>query len=669
MNEQEADTHSPDKVDTKDNAHLSEDSRAKDNEPIGEDSKSEGNENAETTDSSDTSRPTGTLKGLEPKPTEPAPLPESRSTGTPDTTEPKSTETPPPSDGDSKQRPPGAPTPSRPKPHLKIRTSRKRMLMAGVLVVILLLGGFKGVNLYAQSVIDSTDIEIIGIRVTGSGKDYLEVVVDAEVDNPSSRSGSYQDLELDVLYRGKKMGKIKVPSQNIESGKNELAIKSRLFSVSDTVFDSFVRALLDRDEVEIDIKGDIHIGGTLHTSNRLKKTLTIQGFAGLSIEVPRITLENMDNEGIALQAEAKVYNPSSIAINLSESSFDLFCNQSFCNQTRLASFSLSGQSFRPGNNTLRVNLFIPASHEAHYNSLASDIITGRSPEFLIKGNSSGDLLLSRLLQNFQHGYIMNLTSPVEASATSMRLVSQSRDSVVFEIMADVENPSPISLNLTDFEFQAVYKGANIGEIYFLTPTALVPGNNTLVLRMEIDSYTSEAARLFSRYLQGETVELKVKGEHVFSSERLEFALPILLSGSGALSLTIDQLEVVDSNETTIWTNLALSIRGPLQFSGGMENLTLELAREQGTVGLMTLGLFDLTPGDSQTNTSATIIPENESTMRSLVYGIFKGEIANLYLKGSPDAPDLLSRLLSELKLCISLDSRSVELVMKNLTIL
>jgi len=569
-----------------------------------------------------------------------------------------------PSEPTHEKEPESPPQPT-PKQSKAAKKPGKKIMVVAV-VLILLVGGFAGVNFYAQSIIDDTDVELTAIKVTGSGTDHLDVEMSVMVDNPSSRSGSFQDLDLDVLYKGKTMGTIEVPSQELESGKNDLVITSKLISSSKEAFDSFVSDLLAQDEVEVDVEGKIYIGKALHTYNRLEKTITIPGLATLAIEVINITVEEMDGTGIILAVEAEIDNPGKLEMGLGETSFDLFHNQSW-----LASFSFPGDTLTAGSNALSTNLTIPTSREERYNALAADIVAGRSPEFLIKGNATDDLLLSRLLTNFQHQYVMNASSPVSASVTEMSLFSRSKDTVVFEITAELVNPSPVSLDLAEFEFKALYDGVAIGAIEFGDVALLATGTQTHVLKLEISGFTTEAAELFGSYLDGEDVELTVAGSHAFpGSEELEFILPVLLSGEGSLSVAMDAFQVVDSDGTSIQTELSLTIQNPLPFSADdMDDLSLELMNGAESVGEITLASFPLPKGSSELDSSAVLVPASEEAMRSLTHGIFRGEVSELVLKGSSAGTDLLSRLLSGLELGVPLGSQKVTLVMNTMAVL
>ena len=345
----------------------------KDREPANEGAAPKEDENSETKQSSDSQKLESSWTQETPKSTESSTAPirsELSREKTPET--------------------PSSPTPKQPQ---KARSPKKKILAVAV-VFILLVGGFAGVNFYAQSIIDDTTIDVIKIRVTGSGTDHLDVEIYVMVDNPSSRSGTFQDLDLDVIYKGKTMGTIEVPSREIDSGENEgFIVTTKLVSSSDEAFDSFVSDLLAQDEVEVDVEGDIYIGKGLHTYNTLEKTITIPGLAGLAIDVDRINVTEMDDAGITLAVVVEVFNPSRLDIDVGESSFDLFHNQSW-----LASFSFQRGLFGGGGTSYHLtNLTIPASREECYNALAADIVAGLSPEFLITGNSTGDLLLSRAM--------------------------------------------------------------------------------------------------------------------------------------------------------------------------------------------------------------------------------------------------------------------------------
>jgi len=370
------------------------------------------------------------------------------------------------------------------------------------------------------------EIDIHHISIPEGRTDGIDVEINLTVTNPTIIETTLDGLEFEVLYKGSPLATIGT-SGFLETGENMMDLAFLVPSSAGETATTLVSELLEGKNTSFEVRGK--------NSSSLLSRLTaefsydyadnnssLSGLGDLQVEVETISILDGDNTGIYAEVGALVFNPSIIGVTLHGLYFRLLYEGS-----ELAIFETSGY-LKEGMNSMPISLFMPAHVSSSINGLIDAILEGDSADFEIKGEDRDGTLLSRLGATFSYHYVLEDTGGIEAHVRSFQISSIGLFMSKIDVDTMVENDSPISADISSFEFTAYYQGQYLGPVEFDDPH-IIPGSEEKRLTLEVSTITLQNLGILTKLTLGSPVEILIEGKRVFDVENtLEFYLTVTL---------------------------------------------------------------------------------------------------------------------------------------------
>lgn len=372
--------------------------------------------------------------------------------------------------------------------------------------------------------LDDLRIDINNLSIIDSDGDTITVEFKSIIKNPSIIETTLDGLQFDILYNNSIIATFSSTGY-LTVGDNYKNFSLTITTDTIETCKSLFSDIMNGNDFSFEIKGnntDELLLSQLSTEFSFKyidKDLSLQGFKDLLIDVSEISVLSSNEKGIFCKVDTIITNPSIIETTLNGLKFDILYNESV-----LTTLSTSGY-LRTGENKLSFNFLIPANTSGIYNSLISSIINGEDINFIIRGIPSNDSLLSNLSSVFNHNFIFNSSGKVSVANININSLGLFQSSL--EISAVVNNPSPISVDLSIFEFSAYYKGQYVGDIIFTNPW-IVQGQQNVNIFLDINYFyiITTMPELLSVIIGG-GAEFLIQGKLVFDQDNiLIFYLPV-----------------------------------------------------------------------------------------------------------------------------------------------
>ena len=83
----------------------------------------------------------------------------------------------------------------------------------------------------------------------------------------------------------------------------------------------------------------------------------------------------------------------------------------------------------------------------------------------------------------------------------------------------LDNPSPVSVNLENFELIAFYQGSYLSHINLHDPW-IVPGSQTVDLDMSVSTISLQNLGLLVKLLTGSDIDVLIEAKHEFDPENI-----------------------------------------------------------------------------------------------------------------------------------------------------
>lgn len=204
----------------------------------------------------------------------------------------------------------------------------------------------------AQQKLNSAKLTIDGITVTNTQTDSLVMAINSTIEADDSVHATIDAFE-GTMYLADvdpplAFAQIEFPETT--SASRQAVNASQEIQISDIdAFTTFNKALLAKESVMVQVKGDTHIhvsGISRAYSVTFDKTVTLKGlnnFAGLSITNPVISALVSKNN---FNGTVHIPNPSVLTLEIGNTTFTNFFNDAVVGQTYINDLVL-----RPGNNT------------------------------------------------------------------------------------------------------------------------------------------------------------------------------------------------------------------------------------------------------------------------------------------------------------------------------
>ena len=405
-----------------------------------------------------------------------------------------------------------------------------RRLLALAVVAALALVAYSGLLAYGQHIADNASVEVQLVRVLGSGPSHLDLEVTVEIRNPAPLDVDLQPGRLG-LYQGQSLvGELDLPALHLRRGYTTHILPLQLVQHRPGSLVAVASAMLSGDGEPLTLRGEVQAHSVVDMTLAIDKPMSLGGFDELAIEVDSIEVDTASGTGIDITLGVAVDNPSNIEVLLDGLGFDIL----FDGQP-VDSVTPTGWLLR-GFNRLDFQLHIPASAHHVYDPLVQAVVNGDSANFTIQGQSAGadGPLLAAMASTFTFQYALDASGGMDISVDSVRVRELGLFSSTVAITALVDNPGPVSADLSDFELKIFERERLIGQ-GSLPGAELVPGRQTIGLELTVDTLSLYNLGLIGRIILEDEVELTVELYRDFAGgESLRLTIPVTLDAGTSI---------------------------------------------------------------------------------------------------------------------------------------
>ena len=88
-----------------------------------------------------------------------------------------------------------------------------------------------------------------------------------------------------------------------------------------------------------------------------------------------------------------------------------------------------------------------------------------------------------------------------------------------DITVVLDNPSPVSVNLENFDLIAYYQGSYLSRIVLQDPW-IISGSQTVDLEMSVSTISLQNLGLLVKLLTGDDIEVLIEAKHEFDPENI-----------------------------------------------------------------------------------------------------------------------------------------------------
>ena len=389
-----------------------------------------------------------------------------------------------------------------------------RRLLAVFIVLALGFLAFTGIMAYGQHLADSAEVEVLLIRVLDSGPDHLDLEIVVEIDNPAPISIRLEPSQLALWQGDTHVGDVDVPPLYLRPGFSTHTISHRLVEQVPGSMVDVASGMLSGDGEPLTVRGRVETKGLQAMTLDIDKPLdSVGGLSDLNLTIDSIDVDTVDI-GIDVTLGVIADNPSKIEVLLDGLGFDVHYGEHLVDTVHPTGWLLRGES------RLTFQLFIPAEADHIYDPLVQAVVEGQEALFTVKGQPSNATLLSAMAATFTFEHTLNSEpgngsggagddNGTQVAVDSILIRQLGLFTTTISINAEVDNPGPVSADLSDFHLKVYEEGRRIGQ-GSLPGARLRPGVQIINLELEVDTLSLNNLFLLGDLVIGSPIDLRVE---------------------------------------------------------------------------------------------------------------------------------------------------------------
>ncbi|MEM3341775.1 MAG: DUF3712 domain-containing protein, partial [Thermoplasmata archaeon] len=207
----------------------------------------------------------------------------------------------------------------------------KKRVIIPVAIIIGLLIFYLIVHLYAQHTVDTMDIVVDEVTITGATEDSLFCIVNTTYDNPSFFTASTFPSKLYVSSGGKVFGWTSIDALTIPSGVSRFTFESELHITDKEHARQVISAMVNEENTTW------HFYSSVKTSfpkspvplvfSTMDRDVSVRSYGGLKSEVLSIRIIDFTNTSYSMEVTSLVYNPSIFNVHMYNITLELYYNR------------------------------------------------------------------------------------------------------------------------------------------------------------------------------------------------------------------------------------------------------------------------------------------------------------------------------------------------------
>ncbi len=468
--------------------------------------------------------------------------------------------------------------------------------------------------------------------------------INATIDNDSPITGNLTRANLELCWKGKRVGNLTLEPFHLLPGKNKVTGYGVIAPEEPSTARELVKAYLSGEAVSAQVQGRQCLeGDAMQVALSFTKTnVTLAGAHGrLSVEGEKAVLLNSSGELLNIGVGISIYNPTFITGYVGNMSLKVFYGASHVGTLRVPSVWLN-----PGSNAIYQEVSIRPSSATSLFELGTATLDGLGVSFTLTGDESDDSVLSQLLSTYNANVSIAPSGKIGVAIERACVREASEGLISMTLYATINNPTMLEGTLDSVSYDVYYDGTLVGRMSS-RGMYVTSGENAIVTQSYIAPADEEAARrLVAKYLAGEDVYVDVTAylDSVMGGLWLAHQ-SVKITGYSGLCVEIIEARLVDSRPGELEVFANMDIFNPAPLSGDMGEISIDTYYEGAYVCTVSVPTLYLNQGWNHVKSFGKIAPIDENTAFDMVSQVLAGNEVTLMLQGDQNSTMLMPRLI------------------------
>jgi len=503
--------------------------------------------------------------------------------------------------------------------------------------------------------------QITGLQLLNATEDTLAFRVNATLANPTKISATLSGVSADLFYKGSLLGNITVGDVNLQPGGVPVEAEGILNPDNLTAVQEMVTIFVSGQPCNLDLNltADSIIPGLVEDVT-LKTTLQTElpGLVDVEAYLNEMELISVADNSATMELNISIWNPSPVTGWLPELLFDLSYQG-----TVVGSFTLPSMLFLQGNNSYLFETTFTEGNSTALKAMMTPYLSGTDIDVELKGSPQGNLL-SILVAGWSNTFTLESPGALSVDVHEIWLINSSTSSIFLGANVSFFNPTSISLNLTQVQFNSwVNTTGYIGTIN-LANLQITGGWNNISVEFEVaSSNTTLLTEIVNRYMDGKNISIHLEGisfGNVLGTIIGSLAFDIEIAGVEPLDIAVISMMLLNASSTSAVLNSTVQISNPTQENVNLDNLNFSIYYQGQLLGNLSLPEIEVLRGIHLYILVSNFTIANNTLLDELLTNYFKGVQISLHIVGIPGGSDILSRALSGYDTWIVLPSLDLE---------
>jgi hypothetical protein len=516
----------------------------------------------------------------------------------------------------------------------------------------------------------TTNIHIL--ELTSYTEETITVSGTISITNPSSFIIDLSTSRFELVYNSHVLSTFSMGNYILTQGTNIIRVDMEIQKDAISIAGDALSNILNGNDVTFIVRGASPLHEYTGDNLLFQKLMSyfecevkLEGVPGFEISFNRMTFLNATETYIKLETEKTVSNPTPLMGKLGEITFDMFYEDK-----KIAEITYPSLALRPGTRKYVERGILTTTTPKLLGKFLSEVLAGEPVTITICGSPTADTLFSQLLVNFEHPIVLESMGKSGIILNKLHIIDATTDTIQLEVNATLANPSILEGDLPAFELAIEYKDERLGSITTM-PIELNKGLNEVHASGVLQPTDAALLRdMVTQHLYGEEVEFVLTGvEHtidgradnnlltrVFSYVTLKTTLAGV---SDKMSMEVNKLELINITEDTLVTRAYIDLYNPSSFEGNFGKVTFEVNYNGKAWGKITTELTEFPTGHSSIVTIANLTPTSSTQFKQVMTHIMSGTPVVLNIRGDFEADELVSKMLADYEVNLTLDAKGV----------
>ncbi len=363
------------------------------------------------------------------------------------------------------------------------------------------------------------------------------------------------------------------------------------------------------------------------------------------VSINNVEIISADNDSVEVRIIGNIINPSGISAILDPMTLAVDYQGVQIGTTQTVTINVVGTN-TPFNFTTTISI----SNFEQFSKFLDAFIENESVNLEISGTATIHAVGISINKNIVKTIAMNgMDDKLNFTVVDFKIINASSTDINANLTIEIENPSSITLNLNNINFNISWQNKILGQLDISTLKILGGIHNTTLIGRVILKNSTLFDEMVDQLLNNTDIQLNMQGlkssNNILSNYISKLNINVIMPGLKAFDCIILAIRLIDSTNESFDLSVDLQIYNPTSGPVNIYNITFNTTYKGDQLGTVVFPDLTVESGTKTYTVNVTFILTNTTMLSEILTKYLSGEEINITFIGVADGTDVIAQML------------------------